>query len=279
MPIKQFDSRWRTWLRHNIDRGCSKDELFTILIKEGFEPIEIQHEMKYSPEMNYTPAMPSPPLETAAHGGPSKDLLPGLRRHESALLELYTVDDFLARKACEDLVRLIKARLRPSTISHAGAPDATFRTSRTCDLDGRNAIVGKLDRDICAAMRLPASHAEPTQDEVEDRIEELNQEASGLVETYNQAEEDHKAAEAQYEELEEQVGDEEERYEELLEKVQQFANATYQTGELDSTTNILTSDGPEALLEQNADLNYLSDNQISQLDEFGESSERLFSLK
>ena len=45
------------------------------------------------------------------------------------------------------------------------------------------------------------AHAEPTQDEVEDRIEELNQEASGLVETYNQAEEDHKAAEAQYEEL------------------------------------------------------------------------------
>jgi prolyl 4-hydroxylase len=163
MPIKQFDSRWRTWLRHNIDRGCSKDELFTILIKEGFEPIEIQHEMKYSPEMNYTPAMPSPPLETAAHGGPSKDLLPGLSRHESPLLELYTVDDFLTRKACEDLVRLIKARLRPSTISHAGASDATFRTSRTCDLDGRNAIVGKLDRDICAAMRLPASHAEPTQ--------------------------------------------------------------------------------------------------------------------
>ncbi|HIY40638.1 MAG TPA: C40 family peptidase [Candidatus Nocardiopsis merdipullorum] len=123
------------------------------------------------------------------------------------------------------------------------------------------------------------AHAEPTQDEVEDRIEELNQEASGLVETYNQAEEDHKAAEVQYEELEEQVGDEEERYEELLGKVQQFANATYQTGELDSTTNVLTSDGPEALLEQNADLNYLSDNQISQLDEFGESSERLFSLK
>lgn len=123
------------------------------------------------------------------------------------------------------------------------------------------------------------AYAEPTQDEVEDRIEDLNQEASGLVETYNQAEEDHKAAEAQYEELEEQVGDEEERYEELLGKVQQFANATYQAGELDSTTNVLTSEGPEALLEQNADLNYLSENQLAQLDEFGESSERLFSLK
>ena len=163
MPIKQFDSRWRTWLRHNIDRGCSKDELFTILIKEGFEPIEIQHEMKYSPEMSSTATIPSPPLESAAHAGPSKALLPGLRRHESPLLELYTVDDFLNQKACERLVQLIKARLRPSTISHAGAPDKTFRTSRTCDLDGSNPIVGKLDRDICAAMKLSASYAEPSQ--------------------------------------------------------------------------------------------------------------------
>jgi prolyl 4-hydroxylase len=163
MPAKQFDSRWRTWLRHNIDRGCAKDELFNILIREGFEPIEIQHEMKYSPEMHSTASIPSPALESAAQGGPSKELLPGLRRHESPLLELYTVDDFLTRKVCEDLVRLIKARLRPSTISSYGAPDTTFRTSRTCDLDGSNAVVGKLDREICAAMKLSASYAEATQ--------------------------------------------------------------------------------------------------------------------
>jgi prolyl 4-hydroxylase len=162
MPIKQFDSRWRTWLRHNIDRGCSRDELFDILIKEGFEPIEIQHEMKYTAGMS-SPPVSSAPLESAAHVGPSKEVLPGLRRHESPLLELYTVDDFLDKKACERLVQLIKARLRPSTISQAGAPDTTFRTSRTCDLDGSNAVVGKLDRDICAAMKISASYAEPTQ--------------------------------------------------------------------------------------------------------------------
>ena len=107
--------------------------------------------MKYSPEMSSTATIPSPPLEGAAHVGPSRELLPGLRRHESPLLELHTVDDFLNQKVCARLVQLIKARLRPSTISHAGAPDTTFRTSRTCDLDGSNAVVGKLDREICAA--------------------------------------------------------------------------------------------------------------------------------
>lgn len=123
------------------------------------------------------------------------------------------------------------------------------------------------------------AHAEPTQDEVEDRIEELNQEASEAVEAYNQAKEDYETAEAAYDELDEQVGDEQDRYDDLREQVQQFANATYQGGELDSTTNILTSDGPESLLEQNADLNYLSDAQQTQLDDFGDSSERLFALK
>ncbi len=130
------------------------------------------------------------------------------------------------------------------------------------------------------AILVPGSaYADPTQDEVEDRIEELNQEASTLVEEYNQAQEDHEAAEAQYEEIESQVGDEQERYDELQEQVQQFANATYQSGDLDSATNVLTSEGPEALLEQNADLNYLSENQIQELDDFSDSAERLFSLK
>lgn len=130
------------------------------------------------------------------------------------------------------------------------------------------------------AILVPGTaYADPSQDEVEDRIEELNEEASTLVEEYNQAKEDHETAEAQYEEIESQVGDEQERYDELQEQVQQFANATYQSGEMDSTTNVLTSEGPEALLEQNADLNYLSENQIKELDDFSDSAERLFSLK
>ncbi|PDP86337.1 glycoside hydrolase [Glycomyces fuscus] len=129
-------------------------------------------------------------------------------------------------------------------------------------------------------MLVPGTaYAEPTQDEVEDRIEELNEEASAAVEEYNQAKEDHDVAETLYEDLEEQVGDEEERYEELRDKVQQLANATYQSGDLDSMSNILSSDGPESLLEQNADLNYLSEAQKAQLDEFGTSHERLFALK
>ncbi|MBB6119302.1 NlpC/P60 family protein [Nocardiopsis algeriensis] len=133
---------------------------------------------------------------------------------------------------------------------------------------------------VASSLLVPGTaSAEPTREEVEEKIEELNQEAAAAVEAYNQAEEDHEVAETRYEELDEQVGDEQERYEELKQKVQQLANATYQAGELDSTTSILASDGPATLLDQNADLNYLSESQQAQLNEFGESSERLFTLK
>ena len=133
---------------------------------------------------------------------------------------------------------------------------------------------------VAGSLLVPGTaHAEPTREDVEERIEELNSESASAVETFNQAEEDYDVAQAQYEELEEQVGDEEERYDELREKVTQFASAAYQSGDLDSTTNVLTSDGPEGLLEQNADLSYLSSTQQAELDEFGESAERLFSLK
>ncbi|WP_444960683.1 NlpC/P60 family protein [Nocardiopsis sp. M1B1] len=133
---------------------------------------------------------------------------------------------------------------------------------------------------VAGTMLVPGTaYAEPTQDEVEDKIEELREEVSTAVEEYNQAKEDHDVAETLYEDLDEQVGDEEERYEELRGKVQELASATYQSGDLDSMTNILSSDGPESLLEQNADLNYLSEAQKAQLDEFGASHERLFALK
>ncbi|MDE3724244.1 NlpC/P60 family protein [Nocardiopsis sp. N85] len=133
---------------------------------------------------------------------------------------------------------------------------------------------------VAGSLLVPGTaYAEPTREEVEEEIERLNEEASTAVEEYNQAKEDHEVAEARYDELDEEVGAEQENYEALKEKVQKLANATYQSGDMDSVANLLTSNGPENLLEQTADLNYLSDSQKAQLDEFGESAERLFSLK
>ncbi|MFC7329060.1 NlpC/P60 family protein [Marinactinospora rubrisoli] len=134
-----------------------------------------------------------------------------------------------------------------------------------------------------SSLILPAgvAHAEPepTQEEVEQRIEELTEESSSLVQEYNQAKEDLDAAEKRLEALDEQVGDEEDRYTELRDEIAELAAAAYKSGDLDSTTTILSVENPEDVVDQSADLSYLSESQQARLDEFAGSSERLLTLR
>ncbi|GAA3763212.1 cell wall-associated NlpC family hydrolase [Spinactinospora alkalitolerans] len=134
-----------------------------------------------------------------------------------------------------------------------------------------------------SSLVLPAgvAHAEPepTKEEVEQRIEELTEESSTLVQEYNQAKENLEAAEKRIESLEEEVGDEEDLYEGLRDQVARFAAAAYKSADLDSTTTVLSVEDPEDILNQSADLSYLSENQRTQLEEFAGSSERLIRLK
>ncbi|MEY9213081.1 C40 family peptidase [Thermobifida halotolerans] len=123
------------------------------------------------------------------------------------------------------------------------------------------------------------AHAEPTQEEVEAKLEELHEEASALVDEYNAIQEEYEAAQEKVEELDKQLGDEEERYEELREKVSSFASAAYMSPDLEAVTTILSVDDPADVLEQSADLSYLSESQRAELEEFSNSSERLIQLK
>jgi len=160
MPNKPLNDEWKTWIRHNLARGCSRDELSRILVKEGFDLFTVGRELGPTPEAAPAPmASDAPTTDT----GPNPALLPGLQRHGAPLLELYTVESFLDSRTCAALVELIKAGLRPSTISSERAPEASFRTSRTCDLDERYPVVRQLNRRICAAMDANRAYAEATQ--------------------------------------------------------------------------------------------------------------------
>ena len=46
---KSFTKDWKDWINLNVKRGCDKDELFKILIDKGFDPIDIQKQMNYTP--------------------------------------------------------------------------------------------------------------------------------------------------------------------------------------------------------------------------------------
>lgn len=137
MARTELTQEWKDWVAHNVRRGVSADEILQILVREGFEPDAAARELS---------------IRRVA-----------LKRFPSDRLELYTAEDFLLREECDELIDVIRGRLRPSTISHDGTANASFRTSRTCDLVGGEQVVRMLDERVCGAMGIDPSMAEPSQ--------------------------------------------------------------------------------------------------------------------
>src|ERR1700682_3453886 len=133
----EFTSEWKAWLEHHVQRGCSAEDIFNTLLKEGFDPQVIAKELN---------------IRRVA-----------LKRFPSDKIELYTAESFLEAHECEEIIDIIKSTLRPSTISSAGEVDPDFRTSRTCDLIRGEPAVLALDQRICGAMHIDPSLSEPTQ--------------------------------------------------------------------------------------------------------------------
>lgn len=139
MARKELDSEWKDWVRANVERGCSKDELFSILLREGF-------------------------AREAAHRALNPIRIGTLKRLDTDRAELYCAEEFLTEEECEHLVELMKDHLRPSTITIADEPDQFFRRSQTCDLGLlQDPVTERIDRRICEAMQIDPALAEPTQ--------------------------------------------------------------------------------------------------------------------
>jgi len=101
-----------------------------------------------------------------AHPGESSAdrlaLTPGLQRAPFAKLELFQLKRFLSPAQCEDLIALIDADRRPSTIADANG-DEYFRTSETCDLDPASPAVLDLEARLFALNGIDPAHGEPVQ--------------------------------------------------------------------------------------------------------------------
>jgi prolyl 4-hydroxylase len=157
---KPLDADWLAWLRTNVARGCALDELRGILLGNGFDAVAIEAAIATAPRN--APVEPSVPAGVIPQASLA---LPNAVRHGVGRAELYTVDNFLTRDECAGIVALIRAQLRPSTITTppGGGYDNAFRTSSTCDLSDSIAEVERLDSKICAAIGFDKSLAEPTQ--------------------------------------------------------------------------------------------------------------------
>lgn len=87
---------------------------------------------------------------------------PGVRLVPTPKVEMITIPNFLPRDLCEDLMRLIDAGRRPSTIADPNG-DNYFRTSETCDLDGAEPAVIELERRLFELNGIEPPFGEPVQ--------------------------------------------------------------------------------------------------------------------
>lgn len=110
-------------------------------------------------------------------------------------------------------------------------------------------------------------HADPdlTLDEVKERVDELHHEAANAAERYHQATDELDDVERRLAKARERVKRQEARLKELITEVGGFAAATYRTGGIDPTLQVLMADDPEEYLAKASVVNAYSRQQAGQL--------------
>lgn len=86
----------------------------------------------------------------------------GVQRVPSDKLELFQLRGFLSGEACAELIGLIDAERRPSTLADYNGDDY-FRTSETCDFAPDLPAVKALDAQLFALNGIDPAHGEPVQ--------------------------------------------------------------------------------------------------------------------
>ncbi len=85
-----------------------------------------------------------------------------MQRVPSDRLDLFQRRDFVPIQLCEQLVALIEAGRRPSTLADAG-DDHYFRTSETCDLNAAEPAVATLETMLEQISGIAPAYGEPLQ--------------------------------------------------------------------------------------------------------------------
>ncbi len=90
------------------------------------------------------------------------DADPAVKRAKIDAAQFYYRPDFLTPRQCEDLVTLIDANRRPSTLL-SDHPDRSFRTSDSCDMDRWSPFVRPIDESIANLLGIDPDKGETMQ--------------------------------------------------------------------------------------------------------------------
>ena len=151
---RQLDAQWQAWIKTHLWRGSSHRELREKLLRIGFDDDAIGDALATASNVA---AIAAPPPDRPAIN------VPNATRFQSSSIELYTAPDFLSPAECAELVAVIGKSLRPSTMTGQVGGDTRYRTSRTCDLIGKDPATVALDASVNAAMGIDPAFAEPAQ--------------------------------------------------------------------------------------------------------------------
>lgn len=169
MSGRALDGTWPKWLRENIERKCSAEQLLGILLKNGFSESSIREHMGAlfpAGSQLLSGAKPPPDADYAL-----LSRIP-ITRRESGInaqqvltdkLQLFVLDGFMSAEECKRIVKISGKHLRPSTVT-TGDRDKGYRTSSTSDLGLLNdPDVMQLDEKIARTLGIHLSYSEGIQ--------------------------------------------------------------------------------------------------------------------
>ncbi|MEE9326000.1 MAG: 2OG-Fe(II) oxygenase [Cocleimonas sp.] len=187
----QFDTSWKEWIHHNLNRGCDKEGIVKILLDNDFHPQTIIYEMGYQPtsaevlgiinqklsSQLFEPAYIAQKPQIAPQCSQTKEYtnsntmsihdhvhLPFAQKVDTDKAHMYLLDGFLTEQECKQVITHIRQQCRPSTITISSETDKDFRTSQTCDLsDQPDGFIKNLDRRIADYIGYEEERAEGIQ--------------------------------------------------------------------------------------------------------------------
>lgn len=160
-----MDNEWRAWLNENLGRSCNPTVLYDVMRTNGFSVKAIRELMggAFPAGLDSGVFPSSVDYQALANVLERPDVHPRLKRIDTDLFQIYTIEDFLTVGECQELIKRGEGNLMPSRTTHY-SDDKDFRTSMTCHLNRHaDTFVEYIDDKISACMGIHWPYSEPIQ--------------------------------------------------------------------------------------------------------------------
>ncbi len=166
---------WRAWVTHNVELGCSPEELLSILVEAGVDPSTAQAEITAAYTEERAPAEDGtgrePEAEAASEGlDHDADF-----RMEKIAPYIWYLDDVLDEDECALIINAARPRLRPCSVvvdhnqhGEAGSGYSDVRTGSAATFHkdeplppGFAAVANKIRGLVALLTNLPEDNQEP----------------------------------------------------------------------------------------------------------------------